>query len=285
MFAAHGSSKANARSLGAAPNDFFEAGKRTAANKQNVGGVDLQHVLVGVLAPTLGGHRCCGAFNQLEQRLLHTLARHVSRNRRVFRLARDLVDLVNINNALLGFFHIVVAGLKQFGNDVFHIFAHITRFGEGGGVSHDKRHIEHARHGGGQQGFARARGSNQQNITFNQLHRIFFGGTFVTQALVVVVHRHGQGLFGVFLANHIVVEVFFELCGRGQGVTLIGVAQHDLGQLVADDVVTQVDAFVANKHRGACNQFFDLVLAFATKRAEQVFLGGACFFIRHGLVP
>src|SRR5690606_42149656 len=64
-----------------------------SADEQDVGRVDLQEVLVGVLAPALRRHAGHGAFDELEQGLLHALTRDVARDRGVVRLARDLVDL------------------------------------------------------------------------------------------------------------------------------------------------------------------------------------------------
>ena len=90
------------------------------------------------------GHR---AFDQLEQRLLHALTRHITCDGRVVRLAGDFVDFVDVDDAALGALNVVLAALQQFLDDVFNVFAHITSFGQGGGVGHHKRHIEHAGHG------------------------------------------------------------------------------------------------------------------------------------------
>jgi len=50
------------------------------------------------------------------------------------------------------------------------------------------------------------------------------------------------------------------------------------GLLVADDFVAQVDAFVADEDRRAGNEFLDLVLTLAAKRAIQGLFGGRAFF-------
>jgi len=57
---------------------FIEAGKGAAAHEQDVGGVDLQELLLGMLAAALRRHRGDRALHDLEQRLLHALARHVA---------------------------------------------------------------------------------------------------------------------------------------------------------------------------------------------------------------
>ena len=82
---------------------FLQAVERAAADEQDVGRVDLQEILVRVLAPALRRHAGHRAFDHLEQRLLHALARHVAGDRRVVGLARDLVDLVDVDDAALAF--------------------------------------------------------------------------------------------------------------------------------------------------------------------------------------
>ena len=93
--------------------DVLDARERAAADEQDVGGVDLQEVLLRVLATTLGRHRSDRAFEDLEQRLLDALARDVAGDRRVVTLARDLVDLVDVDDAALGLLDVVVGVLEQ----------------------------------------------------------------------------------------------------------------------------------------------------------------------------
>ncbi|SKW64956.1 Uncharacterised protein [Mycobacteroides abscessus subsp. massiliense] len=66
-----------------------------------------------VLAAALRGHRSLRAFQDLQQRLLYTLAGDVAGDRRVFALAGDLVDLVDVDDAGLGTLHVVVGRLNQ----------------------------------------------------------------------------------------------------------------------------------------------------------------------------
>src|SRR5262249_45496092 len=54
--------------------DLLQPIEGAAADEQNVGGVDLQELLLRMLAAALRRHRRDGAFHDLEQRLLHTLA-------------------------------------------------------------------------------------------------------------------------------------------------------------------------------------------------------------------
>src|SRR4029078_8735110 len=62
------------RLLADAPLDrLVEADERAAANEQDVGRVDLEELLVRMLAPALRGHIGDGAFENLQQRLLDAL--------------------------------------------------------------------------------------------------------------------------------------------------------------------------------------------------------------------
>ena len=100
--------EADRRALTARRDDLLEAGKGTTADKQNVGRVDLQEFLLRMLASTLRRNGRNGAFHDLQQRLLHTFARYIARDRRVVGFARNLVDFVDIDDAALRTLNIVV---------------------------------------------------------------------------------------------------------------------------------------------------------------------------------
>src|SRR5262249_61583539 len=72
--------------------DPVQAREGAAADEQDVGGIDLDEFLMRVLAPTLRRYVGDRTFQDLQQRLLYALAGDVPRDRRVLRLARDLVD-------------------------------------------------------------------------------------------------------------------------------------------------------------------------------------------------
>ena len=85
-------------------------------------------------------------------------------------------------------------------------------------------------------------------------------------ALVVVVDGDGQGALGGVLADHVALEEIANLDGLGQLVELdvIGVSE-----LLFDDLVAQVDAFVADVHAGTRDELLDLLLALSAERALQ----------------
>jgi hypothetical protein len=125
---------------------------------------NLQELLLRMLASPLRRHRRDGAFHDLEQRLLHALARDVARDRRVVGLAADLVDLVDIDDTALRAFDIVVGRLQQLEDDVLDILAYITGFGERCRIGHRERHVEDARERLRQQCLSGASRTDQQDV-------------------------------------------------------------------------------------------------------------------------
>src|SRR5579859_2277481 len=157
-----------------------------------------------MLAATLGRHIGHGAFENLEKRLLDALAADVAGDGGVFILLGDLVDFVDVNDALLGLLDVAVSSLQKLQNNIFDVFADVASFGKRGGVNDSEGHIEHARKSLRQQGLTRTRGTNQKNVGLAEFH---FAGLLVQEdALVVIVNRHSQFLFGAVLADDVAVQ-------------------------------------------------------------------------------
>src|SRR5260221_9047437 len=93
--------KAHRLARDAPPDYVVESDERAAADEQDVGRIDLQELLLRMLAAALGRYRRHRALDNFQQRLLDAFARHVAGDRRVVALSRDLVDLVNIHDAAL----------------------------------------------------------------------------------------------------------------------------------------------------------------------------------------
>src|SRR5581483_5398613 len=92
-------------------------------------------------------------------------------------------------------------------------------------------------------------------------------------ALVVVVDRDGEGALGLFLADDVVVEELVDLLRPRQRVE---VEVRGSGELLVDDLVTEVDAFVADVDAGAGDQLLDLPLALAAEAAEKLLVAFGC---------
>src|SRR5262249_3055027 len=93
--------------------DVVHAGESTAANEQDIRGVDLDVLLLGVLPATLRRNIRRGAFEHFEQSLLHAFARNVARNRDVLARLADLIDFVDVQHATLGGLDIEISSMQQ----------------------------------------------------------------------------------------------------------------------------------------------------------------------------
>ena len=141
-----------------APLDHLvELGERAAADEQDVRRVDRQELLVRVLAPALRRHRGGRALEDLQQRLLHALAGHVARDRRVVGLAGDLVDLVDVDDPGLGLLDVEVGGLDQLQEDVLDVLADVAGLGQRRGVGDRERDVEDLARASGRAASCRSR--------------------------------------------------------------------------------------------------------------------------------
>ena len=163
--------EADAAVADAALDDLVEAGERTTADEQDVRGVDLDELLVRVLAPALRRHRRGRALEDLQQRLLHAFARDVARDRRVLGLAGDLVDLVDVDDPGLGLLDVVVGGLDQLEQDVLDVLADVAGLGERGGVGDRERHLQQPRERLREQRLAAAGRADQQDVRLLRARR------------------------------------------------------------------------------------------------------------------
>src|SRR5262249_41773276 len=104
---------------------LVETHERTTADEEDVGRIDLEEFLVGMLAPTLRRDVRDRTFEDLQQRLLDALSRHVPSDRRVLVLAADLVDFVDVDDPLLALLDVAARRLQQLQNDVLDILADV----------------------------------------------------------------------------------------------------------------------------------------------------------------
>ena len=98
---------------GALFDDLIDAVKRAAYDEQHIRRIDLDKLLLRVLTPALRRHRGHCALQNLEQRLLYALAGYVAGDAGVFALAGNLVDLIDIDDALFRALHIVIRSLDE----------------------------------------------------------------------------------------------------------------------------------------------------------------------------
>ena len=136
---------------------------------------------------------------------MHPFPRDVPGDGRVLSLAGDLVDLVDVDDPLLSPIDVVVGGLEQLEEDVLHVLPDIAGLGETGGVGDGEWDVELAGEGLGEKRLARSGGADEEDVRLLQLDIAL--DLAAPDPLVVVVDGDGELLLGVFLADHVVVEI------------------------------------------------------------------------------
>ena len=96
----------------------LDAVERTSADEEDVARVDLYEFLVGMLAPALRRYVDRRPFENFQQRLLHPFARYVARDRNIFALPRDFIDLIDVNDAALCALDVKVRRLQELEEDI-----------------------------------------------------------------------------------------------------------------------------------------------------------------------
>src|SRR3954467_5115776 len=261
------------RDLGAEPDtlapdprldDLVEPGERSAADEQDVRRVDLDELLVRVLAAALRRHTRLRALEDLEQRLLHALARDVARDRRVLGLARDLVDLVDVDDPGLGLLHVVVGGLDELEEDVLDVLADVAGLGERGRIRDRERDVEHLRQRLREQGLPATGRAEHHDVRLLELDLAVLRADL--DALVVVVDGDRQDLLRGVLPDHVLLEERVDLLRLRQ---LLELELRGLRELFLDDLVAEIDALVADVHAGTGDELLDLLLRFPAERTLQ----------------
>ena len=153
----------------AALDDLLEPDEGAAADEEDVGRVDLQEVLLRVLAAALRRHVGDRPLDDLEQRLLHALARDVARDAGVVALAADLVDLVDVDDAALRALDVVIGVLQELDDDVLDVLADVAGFGERGRVGDRERHVEDLGERLREERLAAAGRAEQQDVRLREL--------------------------------------------------------------------------------------------------------------------
>ena len=181
-----------------------------------------------MLASAGGRNACHRALKNLKQRLLNALARNIAGDGEVLGLARDLVDLVHVDNANLRALNVAIGSVDELEQDVLHILAHVAGLSKRGSISNGKRHLEDARERLGEQGLTGTGGTKQQNVGLGELHLVHIivelrvqavvkgrkRGAALDHAAIVVVHGNRHGALGVLLTHNIGRKLVIDLVRR-----------------------------------------------------------------------
>ena len=208
-------------------------------------GIDLDVLLLGMLAAALRRDVADGAFEHLQQGLLDALAGDVAGDGDVLAGLGDLVDFVDVDDAALGCLDVEVGGVEQLEQQVLDVLADVAGLGEGGGVADGEGDVEDLGEGAGEQRLAAAGRADQQDVALIDFD---VGMAFVAEAqsLVVVVDGNGEHLLGAVLADDVLVELILDGAGgRDVGDGLLGDAAA-FAFLLVDDRLAELDAFAAD---------------------------------------
>jgi hypothetical protein len=222
-----------------------------------------------MLATALRRDRRRRALEDLQQRLLDALPRHVARDRRVVGLAGDLVDLVDVDDPRLGLLDVVVRRLDELEEDVLDVLADVAGLGQRRRVGDREGDVEDPRERLREQRLAAAGRPEQEDVGLLQLDVLVVGLRHL-HALVVVVDRHRERALGLLLADDVLVEHPIDLARLGE---VLDVERGRGGQLLVDDLVAEIDALVADVDAGAGDELLDLPLRLAAEAAEQLLVG------------
>src|SRR4029079_8229871 len=211
-----------------------------------------------------------GPLEDLQQRLLDALARHVAGDRGVVGLAGDLVDLVDVDDAALGPGDVEVGRLDQPQQDVLDVLADVAGLRERRRVGDAERDVEDAGEGLGEERLAGARRPHEQDVRLLELDVV--DRVAGVDPLVVVVDGDREDLLGPLLADDVLVERELDLAGVG-GLGNRRLRLRLLEHLLFDDLLAEVDALVADIDTLARDQLADLFLALPAERAAVRDLG------------
>ena len=129
-------------------------------------------------------------------------------------LACDFIDLIDKDDALLRLIHIVVRCSEKLAHNAFDVVTNISRLCQGGCIRNRQRNVQKLRQRLYQIGLTTAGRSDHQDIglfDFNLIH------CACGNPLIMVVNCYGNDFFGIFLTDHILIKLLFNLmwCGNG----------------------------------------------------------------------
>src|SRR2546429_61461 len=127
-----------------------------------------------------------------------------------------------------------------------------------------------------------ARHGPLEDLEERLLHALDLAPLVRVDALVVVVHGDGEGLFGLLLPDHVLVQHVLDLGRRRDLRDRLG----DLSLLVLrENLVAERDALIANVDGRSGNEFPDRVLRLAAEGAAEVLIVGHLALVWERRVP
>ena len=211
----------------------------------------------------------------LQQRLLNALSGDVTRYGRIFALARDLIDLVDIDYSALGKLHIKIRRLQKAKQDIFNVISHISGLCQRRCIRYCKRNVKNARKSLREKRFSGAGGSDEQDIALLQLHVVILRRE--ANAFIVIIYRNGKRDLGALLSNDVLIEHLPDSRRRRytRQLSLLFVNSifvHIGREVRAQYGCTQSNTFIADIGIAAGYYAVNLVLSLAAEAAADSFV-------------
>ena len=145
------------------------------------------------------------SLKKFQHSLLHSLTTDISLIGILF--LRDLIDLINENNAMFCTLHIIVCRRQQLGNNTLYIITDISGFCKRRCISDSKRYIKKFRECLYKIGLTASGRSDHQHVgllDFDLIHSVR------RHTLIMIVNSHRHYFLSLVLTDHILVKSFFD---------------------------------------------------------------------------
>ena len=276
LFAADFRAKTEGGRIGPLFDNPFNPLKCAAADKEDITGIDLDHLLLRMFAAALGRYVGDRSFQNFQKCLLNTLTADVTGDRSVFGFTGDFVNFVNIDNTVFGSFYIKICRLQQTNQHIFDVIANIAGFGQCRCVCNRKRNIQDLRQSLCQQRLTDTSRSQKENIALLQFYILVLIGALMQNPLIMVINRDRQRNLGLILANNILVQHSFNLSWLEQCDVLISsyrfiprVGNRREKPLLRQHLITKRDTLVADICIPRMQHPADTVVPFPAKAAPN----------------
>ena len=194
--------------------------KGSCTDEENLLGIYLNHLLIWMLTTTLRGDVHDRSLEKLQKPLLDSFATDITSDRRVVTLTSDLIDLIDEDDPTLCGCDIIVGDLEEASEKALNILTYVTSLCQYRSINDSERDVKEASNGLCQKCLTRPCGAEHEDVTLLDLYAIRLG-TWLSEALVVVVYGDREIALGLILTDDIAVKELFYLTWFGEILELL----------------------------------------------------------------
>ena len=255
--------KSNRLLIDTSLDNLIQTFKCSTTDKEDIRCINLNQFLMWMLSSALWRYISNRTFQNLQQCLLHTLARYITGNGWILGFSGNLVDLINVDNAILCTLDVSICCLNDLQKNILYIFSDISRLCQSCCISNGKWHIQYLRQRLCQKCLTTSGRSQHQNITLIQFHAQIF---LSHNTFIVIIHRYRENLFCLFLTDHILIKKCFDFFWFVQCNVIERTFAFFIFQFFFQYLRTNLYTFITDvRSRRSCDQLANLRLWFVTK--------------------